>query len=182
MKLARIETYKSKQKSNSSHISQWAIPFNSCTPPLLKGFLRIYPLRKRRSKCRPSYPLGKTTILFKDQRGRLAYPLGNYPYLSLPSPKNSCTFNRGGAAIKWNGPMRGTRETTRSKVKASFTFKYIVYIPVFGRFGFLRPSTSPPSSNSFSKTSLAVKFDVRGLFEAASITHSVKSKHKILSM
>ena len=69
-------------------------------PPLLKGFLRIYPLRKRRSKCRPSYPLGKTTILFKAQRSRLAYPLGNYPYLSLPSPKNSCTFNRGGGGVR----------------------------------------------------------------------------------
>ena len=84
----------------------WIGPFHLiAAPPLLKGFLRIYPLRKRRSKCRPSYPLGKTTILFKDQRSRLAYPLGNYPYLSLPSPKNSCTFNRGGAAIKWNGPF-----------------------------------------------------------------------------
>ena len=68
-------------------------------------------------------------------------------------------------------------ETTRSKVNASLTFKYIAYIPVFGRFGFLGPSTSPPSSNSFSKTSSAVKFDVRGLFEAAAITHSVNFRY-----
>ena len=74
-------------------------------PPLLRVNYKFYPLGKKRSKCRRIPPFRKRQMFSRDQRYRHSYPLRNDFKNPLPLPRISLTLNRGGADIKWNGPM-----------------------------------------------------------------------------
>ena len=74
-------------------------------PPLLRVNYKFYPLGKKRSKCRRIPPFRKRQMFSRDQRYRHSYPLRNDFKNPLPLPRISLTLNRGGADIKWNGPL-----------------------------------------------------------------------------
>ena len=74
-------------------------------PPLLRVNYKFYPLGKKRSKCRHIPPLRKRQMFSRDQRYRHSYPLRNDFKNPLPPLRISLTLNRGGADIKWNGPL-----------------------------------------------------------------------------
>ena len=98
------------------------------TPPVLTNSVTIYPLRKKRSKCRHNSPSEINGFFLspteedkfflkplrksgKEQRERTHQPLRN----DFPSPSEKLV-NRGGGGvyIKWNGPYPANRASLLS--------------------------------------------------------------------
>ena len=99
-------------------------------PPLLRVNYKFYPLGKKRSKCRRIPPFRKRQMFSRDQRYRHSYPLRNDFKNPLPLPRISLTLNRGGADIKWNGPIQdggssfGARQHAAACPECSPTFDH----------------------------------------------------------